>query len=111
MRFNIFLYLDVALAHLKAAFLPEAVGHRHIITAFNRFMPVKYWADILHEEFGKQGFNKIPRNVEEIQGTGSGSTIDNSRMKNVLGIMPTEFKKTIIDMANAYIEHGIVKAD
>ena len=99
------------MAHLKAAFLPEAVGNRHIVTTFNKFMPVKYWTDILHEEFGKQGFKKIPRELDSIEGTGSGSTIDNSRMKDVLGIIPTEFKKTIIDMATAYIEHGIVKAD
>lgn len=30
-------------------------------------------------------------------------------MREILGIEPTDFKKTIIDMANSLIEFGIVK--
>jgi hypothetical protein len=30
-------------------------------------------------------------------------------MLNVLGIVPTDFKSTIIDMANSLLEYGIVK--
>ena len=32
-----YFFRDVAAAHLKAAFLPDAVGHRHIIGIENFF--------------------------------------------------------------------------
>lgn len=40
---------------------------------------------------------------------GANTKIDLTRMKSVLGIVPTEFRKTIIDMANSLIQFGLVK--
>lgn len=69
------------------------------------------WAEILHDEFAQKGF-KIPIELDENQEQipmGKNSKIDDSRMRNVLGITPTDFKSTIIDMAYSIIQNGIVK--
>ncbi len=68
------------------------------------------WANILHEEFSEKGFN-IPTELDEqkIEAKGKSSKIDDWRMRNVLEIAPTDFKKTIIDMAYSFIKNGIVK--
>ncbi len=33
---------------------------------------------------------------------------DDSRMRNVLGIVPIDFKNTILDMVNSLIEFGLL---
>ena len=40
---------DVAKAHVRAALLPEAVGHRHLITSSCKFIPTKRWVEILSQ--------------------------------------------------------------
>ena len=88
--------------------LIAAAGKRHTIITTKDFMPMKTWAEILSKEFSSKGF-KIPTEVDgEI--IGKTTKCDDSRMKSVLGIKPTEFKQTIIDMANSFIQFGIVKA-
>jgi dihydroflavonol-4-reductase len=77
---------DVALAHLRAAFLPEAVGHRHIIVSEGKWFSIKRAADILSNEFGPKGF-KVNTDVEPKDDPNNYS--DNTRMVKVLGITPT----------------------
>lgn len=57
---------DVALAHIRGAFEPEAVGHRHILVSSTSVIPMKVWADVLSKEFGPKGF-KIPTEVGDRQ--------------------------------------------
>jgi nucleoside-diphosphate-sugar epimerase len=47
---------DVALAHIRAAFLPEAVGNRHIIVSEGKWFSIKRVADILSSEFSPKGY-------------------------------------------------------
>jgi nucleoside-diphosphate-sugar epimerase len=89
----------------KAAFIPDAVGHRHILVSSNTTISMKQWADILNEEFGPKGY-KIPTELDN--GKTLFAKIDDSRMRNVLGISPRDFKSTVIDMANSIIENKLV---
>ena len=76
---------DVALAHVRAAFLPEAAGHRHIIVSEAKWFSLKRAADILAKEFGLKGY-KVTTDVEPKDDPKNSS--DNSRMVKVLGITP-----------------------
>lgn len=96
---------DVALAHVRAAFLPEAAGKRFLITAQN-LAPPSIWAQILSTEFRSKGL-KIPTEVEG--GFDLNTKIDNTSMQTVLGITPRDFKETLVDMANSFIKFGIAK--
>lgn len=98
---------DVALAHVKAAFSDQAVGHRNLILSSTSLLSVKNWVEILKEEFGSRGYkiaevNETNKNVSETK-------FEDSRMRNVLEITPTDFRSTIIDMTNSLIEFGILK--
>ena len=97
---------DVALAHYRGAFLAEAVGHRHIIISQNKYMTMKTAAEILHKEFSSKGY-KIP--LEQESNEDPNNFADNTRMTKVLGITPTDYKKTILDMAYSLINAGLVK--
>ena len=97
---------DVALAHYRGAFLAEAIGHRHIIISLNKYMTMKTAADILDQEFGSKGY-KILREQEPNEDPNNFA--ENKRMTKVLGITPTDYKKTIIDMAHSLINAGLVK--
>ncbi len=89
----------------KAAFSPEAVGHRHLITSTKSTISIKKWAEILNEEFGPKGYkisiDSDVLNEEHIQ-------VDDSRMRNILGITPINLRQTIIDTANSLIEQRLI---
>jgi hypothetical protein len=85
---------------MLAAFTPEAAGHRHIIISTDKYISHKVAAEILQEEFGPQGY-KISSELEPNEDPNNNA--DNSRMVKVLGITPTDYKKTIIDMAYSLI--------
>ena len=91
---------DVAKAHMHAAFIPEAAGHRHIIISTDKYISHKVAAEILQVEFGPQGY-KISSELEPNEDPNNNA--DNSRMVKVLGITPTDYKKTIIYMAYSLI--------
>ena len=77
---------DVALAHIRAAFLPEAVGNRHIIVSEGKWFSIKRVADILSSEFSPKGY-KVKTEAEPKDDPNNHS--DNTRMVKVLGITPT----------------------
>jgi len=99
---------DVAKAHLKAAFLPEENGHRHLITSSSQFIPMKQWVDELRKEFEPKGYT-FPTEVEQGESKGQNAILDNTRMSSVLGIEATDFSSTIIDMAYSFINLGLVE--
>lgn len=102
---------DVALAHVRAAFLPEAVGHRHLISSSSKYIPTKRWSEILTEEFGPKGYQVCQEFTEiDVSNILKAST-DQNRMINVLKIQPTDFKSTVIDMANSFIRLGLIKPE
>lgn len=97
---------DVALAHIRAATLPEAVGQRHIILSQKEWVPIVELHNILSKEFNPKGMNIATEPVEEGEGRGKGCSLDNTRMIEVLKCPPTDLSKTIIDMANSFLELG-----
>ena len=98
---------DVSLAHYRAAFYPEAVGNRHIIASVCKMTTLKEVAFILHNEFSSHGY-KIPLESSTAALDDPHYSFDTTRMLNVLGIIPTDFQKTVIDMAYSLINAGIV---
>ncbi|ESP04513.1 hypothetical protein LOTGIDRAFT_136119 [Lottia gigantea] len=113
---------DVAIAHVKAMTLPEAAGNRHILATDNMYF--SDMAHVLKKEFEPQGYN-IPTMVAPyfvlwlssifdktvkmiLPQIGLVYKFDNSRMKNVLGIVPHTTTDTLVDMAYTMIERGFV---
>ena len=99
---------DVALAHLRAAFLSEASGYRHIIMTQKKFYSMKDLADVLREEFIPKGFDICK---EDETGPDNNTRVANNRMINILGINPISLSKTLVDMANSFIEAGMAQAN
>ncbi|CAG0887918.1 unnamed protein product [Darwinula stevensoni] len=114
---------DVALAHLKAMTTPEAKGHRHIVYTGSIWM--QDFAKILHDEFAQYGYKPptgaMPKWVAWMASCvekqmkrfiyprwGQELHYDNSRLRNVLKIEPTEIKRSVIDMGHNLIQNGIV---
>jgi nucleoside-diphosphate-sugar epimerase len=94
---------DVALAHVRAAFMPEAAGKRFIVVSEKKFISMKQCADIARKYFPQY---KLPTEEEPGNGLGKYAQTDNSNLRNILGINPIDFDKTIIDMTNSLIEKG-----
>jgi len=102
---------DVALAHIRAVTLPQAAGQRYIVSTHKYTQSLLSVAQILNEEFGPKGYlisTEISTEVT-IRSSFKDAKLDNSKMINQLNIQPTDFKKTIIDMAYSFIEQGLVK--
>lgn len=98
---------DVALAHVKAAFQNEAVGHRTLITSGPNLFSIKNWLEILGQEFSGHKFPEVVTNEEKAKDVKE-TLFDNSRMRNILGIEPIDFKTTIVDMTKSLIQYGII---
>ncbi|XP_077988235.1 uncharacterized protein LOC144442737 [Glandiceps talaboti] len=113
---------DVAAAHIRAMSIPEAVGHRHVLAAGNMWF--KEMALALQKEFQPQGYD-IPTSLAPkfalriaalFDGTvkymlpsiGKVATLDNTRMKDILGIQPISMDKSFVDMGYSLIETGAV---
>ena len=97
---------DVALAHLRAAQLDEAVGQRFIVTSTDRYLSTAEIFKIIEKEGYELNKNITePLNKDEYKLT----RIDNSKMRKILKIEPTDLKKSAIDMAKSFYEQGIVK--
>ncbi|XP_018019838.1 phenylacetaldehyde reductase [Hyalella azteca] len=114
---------DVALAHLKCLTNPGAVGKRHLISSG------AIWFKGIHEivgsEFNPQGCRITTRSLpnflvrvaalfdqgvrmEVLPRLDEILELDTSRMTDVLGIKPTPMKSSLLDMAYAMMELGIV---
>ena len=97
---------DVALAHLRAAQLDEAVGHRFIVTSDNRYLSTGEILKIIEQGGYELNKNIIePLDKDEYKNT----RIDNSNLRKILKIEPTDLKKSALDMAKSFFEYGIVK--
>ncbi|NIW45056.1 MAG: NAD-dependent epimerase/dehydratase family protein [Gammaproteobacteria bacterium] len=122
MKLNIVDVRDVAQAHLAAMTVPEAAGKRFICVAGGMFLPEI--ANILSNHFKSRGY-PIPTLVlpswivrlyglidrvvrENTKGLGNDPKFDNSRIKEILNWKPYPLEKTIIEMGESMIDHGIV---
>ncbi len=89
---------DVATAHIRALFAPEAAGLRHIVSS-TRWIPYAEWASILRDE----GYS-IAAEVEMSQAHLPATRLDDSRMRNVLGVELRDLRATVVDMAKSVVE-------
>lgn len=99
---------DVALAHLRAAELDEAVGHRFIITSTNGYSSIRDVYKIIENggyELNKNIQDPLDKDKEEYKI----ARIDNSKMRTILKIEPTDLKRSALDMAESFHKYGIVK--
>ncbi len=89
--------------------MPQAVGHRHLIVSSEKTIPCSKWLEIYNSEFVPKGFKEIHREFAPDPNPGNRlSRSDNSRMRTVLGIEPIDFKDTIVDTVNSFIEYGLI---
>lgn len=104
---------DVAFAHYRAAIFPEANGQRFIVTTRYDWPSFVEIRKALADEFNPKGMNiqlepvqdasEPPKNKE--------AHLDNSKMIEFLKLPPTPFEKTLVDMANSFIELGLAKCE
>eukprot|EP00753_Platysulcus_tardus_P008242 PLAT15842.1.p1 GENE.PLAT15842.1~~PLAT15842.1.p1 ORF type:complete len:350 (+),score=165.18 PLAT15842.1:32-1081(+) len=121
MGFGIVDVRDVALAHVLAMEKEDASG-RHICSAESRFM--LELCDAMRPEYAhyplpksdmSKGFTRFLSWVTSdvstamVEGYGLKPSFDNSRIREQLGIEFRPLKETMVDMAAAMIEHGLVK--
>ena len=96
---------DVALAHLRAAQLDEAVGHRFIIASDDLYHSTADILRIIENEGYKLNKSIVdPLDKDEYKNT----RIDNSNMRKILKIEPIEIKKSALDMIRSFFEFGIM---
>lgn len=95
---------DVALAHVRAAFVPEAAGHRHIIES--KWSSNKKLFEVLKNKYASQGY-KLTTEFDSLPEPNNRSDV--TRMTKVLGVKQTNFEKSVIDMAESLIKAGVVK--
>ena len=94
---------DVADAHIRALFAAEAAGHRHIVSS-TRWIAYAEWAAILRDE----GYTI----AAEVDDDGSqcqtpATRLDDSRVRNVLGIELRDLRATVLDMAKSVVELNV----
>ena len=114
---------DVATAHVSAMKVPEAAGHRHIL--YSGGLWVQEMAKIIEKEFDPQGYNIPTTNAPSFlvkfvglfdktmkimsPSLDKNISLDNTRMKDVLGVKPRDLSESVIDTCYSLAEFGIVK--
>lgn len=96
---------DVALAHLRAAQVPEAVGQRFLVVSSTSLVSFVDLTNILRDSGYKVAQVEGKKDDEKFDNT----KFDDSKMRNVLKIQPTDLKKSVLDMTESLINFGIIK--
>jgi dihydroflavonol-4-reductase len=104
---------NVAEAHLNAIKVPEARNHRFILTA--RTFRFKEMCEKLKEQYGDKYPIKLnemeqcpPENVRFKNIWGRHYDLVNTKSQEILGIKYYDIKDTVVSMAEAMINHGMV---
>ncbi len=99
---------DVAMAHYKAAILPNAIDKRHIIVSIRNRILMSDWIRIFNEEFKSKGYFTTTTfdKYEDVLGNLS---YDDTNMRGILGIIPYDVRNTIIDMVDSFIKFDFIK--
>ena len=113
---------DVAASHIAALAAEGAAGNRHIVHGDN--MWVREIATVLAAEFDSQGYN-VPTRLAPywmlwlysgfdgtvrllLRAIGKVSLVDNTRMRNVLGVKPRDVRVALVDMCYSMIDNGML---
>ncbi|XP_071493069.1 uncharacterized protein [Diadema antillarum] len=113
---------DVARAHVVAMTLPEAAGHRHIVSPYTLWY--SEMSDILAKEFRDKGYKPptttAPKLLLQVASVfdralkyavalvDCKTEFKDTRLRQVLGITPYDPKDSLIDMAYSCIERGFI---
>lgn len=114
---------DVAAAHLAAMTVDGAAGHRHILALGNRSM--RELAEVLAAHVNPKGYRvptgKLPSFLLKIiswfdpavrlvlNDLDTRQDVDNTRMREVLGIEPRSLDEMTVSMADSLIGYGVTK--
>lgn len=96
---------DVATGHVRAAQLDAAIGQRILIVSSTRFVSTIEWIQMLRDA----GFKVAQVEDKTDPSKYENARFDDTKMRTLLNMEPTDLKKTIIDMAQSLISHGIIK--
>jgi dihydroflavonol-4-reductase len=97
---------DVALAHLKCLQVPEAANKRFILSSHRVIYKDIYgWFAAKYNDKG----GKVATTMAEGDDPTTFDLLDNTRSKEVLGIVYTDMEKTMIDGAESLIALGQIK--
>ncbi|GFO30042.1 hypothetical protein PoB_005654700 [Plakobranchus ocellatus] len=113
---------DVARAHMECMTNPDAAGQRHLV--YSQYLTIPEMAEIMRKEFKSQGYDPVSRVIPmavmwllswfskehnvRYKTLTQPMPFDNSRLRNVLKIEPTDGGKSIIDMIYGMIEIGLI---
>lgn len=92
---------DVALAHVRAAQLEEAIGKRFIIVLSKKSIPLSAVGEILREN----GYKVADVKEKEY----ADICVDDSNLRNILKIEPTELRKSVLDMCESLVSYGVIE--
>lgn len=104
---------DISMAHLKCIKVPKAAGQRYPLS--DQVLSFKGMSDVLKAHFG----DKYPFATEEMAECPPDNKryaslwdfsykVDNSKTKKELGIAHKDIKKSLVEMAQSMIEHGLI---
>lgn len=96
---------DVALAHIRAAQIPEAAGQRILVLSSTNQLTNTFITDTLR----KAGYKAAQVDDNSDPLGNNKPKFDNSKMRNILKIQPIELKKSILDMAESLVRFGVIK--
>lgn len=96
---------DVAQAHVRAAQLDEAVGERILVVSSTKLVSTVMWTGILRDA----GYSIAQVDDKAQNPNNELARFDDSKMRNILKMEPTELKKTVLDMAKSLIDHQVIK--
>lgn len=92
---------DVALAHLRAAELDEAAGHRFVVVSEPNLFSMYETAQLLKEAGYK---------VNEVVGRKpyEKASFDETNLRKILKIKPTDLKQGILEMTESLAKYGLI---
>jgi dihydroflavonol-4-reductase len=115
---------DVASAHLRALEVPEAAGNRFICSTAN--MPMRDIALLLERHFSELGFKIPTRRLPNVlfrlgarfdptaklavHQLGRTQVLLTDRIERVLGWEPIDVERSIVEMGESLLNHGVVSA-
>lgn len=96
---------DVALAHIRASQVKEAVGERIWVLSSTKPVTSVDLANVLKEA----GYDVNRVEDKSDKSTYEKTVFDDSKLRNLLKVEPFDLKETILDTAESLVEFGLIK--
>lgn len=99
---------DVALAHVRAMTVPEAVGERFYVVGAH--FSNKRIADIIREAYPELAGRLPPKDAED-DFPGDVYQFDNAKSREMLGLQYTSLEKSVTDTVQSILDSGLLKRE